>query len=221
MIKRLALFLLVILAVAYFGAEVLAGDYAEKRMAAYIVEREPLIKDPQVSMSRPLVLGLLMNSTIRRVEVTSDHPALGPLTAERVEATLSGTHIDRGASIAQQKVVVTSVDSIAVSVDVSDEQASRVLPSGFRFTFDSGGVTVAGRGLRVKGQISSAGKGVLKFKPNGSLPVTVSVPLLRYPRLPLVGCLPEVRTTQGTLKLTCKQTNPPIPSQTGPSRVEI
>jgi len=216
MIKRLALLLLVILAAAYFGAEVLAADYAEKRMAAYIVEREPLIKDPKVSMSRPVVLGLLMNSTIRKVKVASDRPNLGLLTAERVEATLSGTHIDRGASISQQKVVVTSIDSIEVSVDVSEEQASRVLPTGFRFTFDSTGVTLAGRGLRVKGQISSAGTGVLKFKANGSLPVTVSVPLLRYPRLPLVECLPEVRATQGILKLTCKQFNPPIPSQTGP-----
>ncbi|MGI8425886.1 MAG: LmeA family phospholipid-binding protein [Actinomycetota bacterium] len=211
MLKRLLLFSVALVLVAYIGAEMLAGAYAEERMAGYIEEREPLITDPQVSLSKPLVLDLLTDSTIRRATIASDRVPLGPVTADRVEAVLNGIRVDRGASLSQQKVVVSSIDSIEVSVAIRQEEVSKVLPRGFNFIFDAGGVTVAGPGFRVKGMISATGPGSLRFKTSGSLPVTVKVPPLKFLRLPLVGCIPQVQTSPGVLKLTCTETNPSFP----------
>jgi len=211
MIKRLFFFGLILIVIGYAVGELLAKQLVERKIAEFVVQRDPLVRNPKVLVSAPVLAGLLFGDSIRKIQVDAANLPLGSVTAGKATATFDGTHLDRGASLSAGKPVISSIDTLKMSLEISDTEASKILPTGFKFEFAQDEVTIKGAGIALKGRVTLVGPHALKFESQaGRLPFGVQIPLLKLQRLPFASCLDQISTVPGLLRAGCTQRNPPV-----------
>lgn len=210
MLKKIFLVVLILLGASYAGAEFAAASFAEKAIAESAAERDPLAREVTAQVSKPLLFNLLRSSVIDRIEVSTTHVQVGPVSADRATAVLYGVRLDVGASIAQREPVVESIDRLEMTLEISQGAASAVLPEGFRFEFHSGGrVVLAGNGIEVSGRLTLVPPATLRFEPDaGSVPPGIN-PEWTLEEIPFVTCLESLEISEGVARVSCSQEDPP------------
>lgn len=214
MLKALVV-IAVIAAAGYGAAEIVAQRYAEKQIAAFAAKRNPLTGDVTAQVSFPLLWDLWSTSTIRGVKLSTNTVPFGILSGEAwLEA--AGVHLDRPATVRSRKPVVTSVDRLEASVEISESQLSKLLPSRIKFDIRPGLVSVVGPGFEVDGRFALSG-GKLRFQPAGGrrLPPGVGVGAWSVPRVPFLSCAENLQTRRNALRVSCSVDHPRTPQFLG------
>lgn len=207
---RRLIWLLAILVVIYGAGEFAAKSYAEDKIEEQVKDKYSLAREVDASVSVPLIFGLITGSAIDRVEVAVDHFDAGEFLTDRVTAVLTRVHIDAGESIRRRELVVDSVERLDVTIEISDDEASKSLPQGLAFRFESGKVSLEGAAVSVDGKFEVAGNDV-RFVPEQTpaLPREFQAPVWKLGSLPLVTCLRDIEVLSGLVRITCSTDNPP------------
>lgn len=209
MLKKIFLVVVILLGASYAGAEVAAARFAEKAIAESAAERDPLARVVTAQVSKPLLFNLLRSSVIDRIEVSTTHVQVGPVSADRATAVLYGVRLDVGASIARREPVVQSIDRLEMMLEISQGAASAILPEGFRFEFHSGGrVVLAGNGIEVSGGLTLVPPATLRFEPDEPVPPGIN-PEWTLEEIPFVTCLESLEIDEGVARVSCSQEDPP------------
>lgn len=208
MARRVFYVFLVTLPLLYGGAEVAAKKLAEKSLAENVKSHDPVATETSASVSSPLLFGLFTKKTIDRVEVSANHVKLEQLLADDATVTLHGVHIDVAQSMKQSEPVISSIDRMDVTFSISQDEVSKLVPTGLRVQFAGQGVTnLVGPGFLVKGTLEVEG-GALAFRPLTPLPKGV-----RNLRIPLgetvASCIQNIEVQVGKAIITCSKDNPP------------
>lgn len=206
--RRLVVILIVLAAAGYGVAEVYAKGYAEERMVQMAEERDPLAQGSEASVSAPLIFGIVRNGTIARIEISNRHLDVGPFIADQVSAVLTGVHLDRAESFRTRSIKLESIDRIEMSVEVTQEEASKVLPEGFRFEFSEDRVSLIGGDLEVSGRFEISGHNEVTFTSDEPIPGARSI-TWRFGAIPFVTCISSVELEEGLLIVVCTEDNPP------------
>jgi hypothetical protein len=211
MIRRVAVLLVVAVPASYGAGEVAATKYTQSALAKKIKEEDPAAQDVKAKVSTPLVWGLITRNTVDRIEASATHVKIGDFFAGRVSATLHGVVVDRPASIKQRQIVLTSIDRLDATVEMSQEEVSKILPTGLHFRFqEDGEVEVAGPAGSIKGKLVIVPPSAIKFQPTTpSLLRGLAVPVWDMSNIPLVTCIHDIEVHAGSVKVTCTQNNPP------------
>lgn len=208
--RKLLLLLVILILGGYGAAEVWAKGLAEEKIEEAAEERDPLARGSDASVSFPLLWGVMTRGTINRVEISNRHVELGPFVSDEVRAEFTGVHIDRARSIAARRPEVISIDRAEISFTVSQEEASKVLPQGFRFDFGDNAVALIGPGIQIPGRIESSGDSGLRFIPEqDALPRGVGA-AWDFGDMPFVECAVEVSITPGLMRASCAVDDPPV-----------
>lgn len=211
MLRKLLFGFLILIVATYAGAEVFGKGYAERKTVENVEQRDPKARDVDATFSSPLVLGLIRKSTVERVEVDATHIDAGDFFTDRAIVVLTGIHVDLGRSIKERKVVVTKIDRLDLSLDITAEEASKTLPSGFAFDFGQDKVAVEGPGgVGVSGNFEVTSPGKVRFVPDSPLPHGFRAPSWDLTEVPMIDCLREIKVRAGKLRATCSVSNPPI-----------
>ncbi|MGH2705531.1 MAG: LmeA family phospholipid-binding protein [Actinomycetota bacterium] len=217
--KRLLILLVVLLVGGYGAAEVATKGYTERKIAATIEEKDPRTTNVDADVSIPLLVGLAANGSIRRVDVSVTDVTAAPLMVHRVVAVFHDVALDTGESLRRREPVVTSIRRLDVTAEISEENASKLLPPGFRVELGDGTLTLRGLGLAVEGTLTVSPPSSLVFEPaeGARLPLGIAVPVLRLQGVPYVTCVRHLEFRPGLLRLTCSIDNPPprFPPATG------
>ncbi|MGH9196090.1 MAG: hypothetical protein ACRD1T_10155, partial [Acidimicrobiia bacterium] len=147
MFRKLFFLLLVLLLGGYAAAEVYAKGYAEERIEEAAAEKDPLARGSDAEVSFPAIFQVATRSQIDRVVLVNRHVDVGPFLADEIGATLTGVHLDRARSVAERRPRITSIDRLETKITISQGEASKVLPEGFRFEFGDGNVRLIGPGI--------------------------------------------------------------------------
>lgn len=212
MLKKLLLLVLVVVLGGYAAAEVWAKGFAETKLEEAVAEKDPQAQQVEASVSVPLIFGLLTRGRVERVEVAATHVAAGSILADRASAVLHGVALDVGASVSRRKLVLRSIDLLDVVVEISQEEASKLLPAGYSFEFGPGSVALRGPGgIEIGGDAVVEPPAAVRFQPDPgvSLPRGVTVPAIELAGVSFVACVREVVFTPGVMQVTCSQENPP------------
>lgn len=213
--KKAILVLLVLVVVGYAAAEVFAKRFVEERIERAVAEREPQAREIRAEVSAPLLFGLLTSGAVSRIEVSASQvPVVRVFSTDRITAVLHGVELDRAASRERRRAVVRSIDRLEVTVEVAQEELSRVLPPGYRFELAPGAVTLQGpAGLSVRGRLAVQPPAGLRFEPLSVplLPAGVRVPLVELAEVLFVSCISSVELLPGLLRVTCSRDDPPVP----------
>lgn len=212
MMRRTLVVLVVLAGAGYGAAEVAAKNYAEKALAESAAAQDPIAEEAEAEVSAPLLWGLITRNTIDRIEISTRHVTVGPFIADRTVAVLTGVHLDRAASLREFEAVVSSIDRLDMTVEISAAEASKVLPEGFAFEFVGGGVVaIRGPGVSVRGRLVVAPPSAVRFEPEAGvrLPRGFSPPRWEFEDIPFVTCIREIEILPGRARVTCSQENPP------------
>lgn len=197
--------------VIYGAAEVLAKGYAQTKIEENVKERYPAAREVKSSVSAPVIFGLLTQSAISRVEIAVRHVEAGVLLTDRVSVTLYDVRIDLGESIRRREAVVDRIDRLDLTVEISDDQASKTLPEAFAFEFSPEGVVITAPGIRIRGRLQIASESQLVFVPEEPqrLPPSFRPPVWELKGIPLFACLEKVEVRPGRVRVTCSIEDPP------------
>lgn len=209
--RRFLVGLLIILVVLYGAGELYAKKYAEGKVEEQVRERYPAAREVDATVSAPIVFGLIAGSKVGRVEVAVGHVDAGEFFTDRVTALLTGVHVDMGESVSKRKLVVDSVERLDLTIEISEEEASKTLPTGFAFDFQDGTVLVTGpRGISIEGKFEVRQHEV-NFVPDrlALLPRAFQPPTWGLKALPMASCLREIQVLPARVKITCSINNPP------------
>lgn len=199
-----------LLVAGYGAAEVFAKSYAERSLAENAASHDPIAETATAKVSAPLIWGLLTKSTIARIEISTEHVQLGPIVGDRTTAVLTDVHIDRKASIRESEPIVDKIGRIDMSVEISSQEVSKLLPEGFSLESSPGKVTLKGpRGISLAGKLVVRGPDTIAFEPDAPLPRGLQPPSFQLGDIPFVSCLQQVEMMAGKVKVTCSQDNPP------------
>lgn len=199
-----------LLVAGYGAAEVFAKSYAERSLAENAASHDPIAETAEAKVSAPLIWGLLTKSTISRIEISTKHVQLGPIIGDKTTAVLTDVHIDRKASIRESEPIVDKIGRIDMSVEITQEEASKLLPEGFSFESSPGKLTLKGpRGISVEGKLVVKGTDTIAFEPDAPLPRAIRAPSFQLGDIPFVSCLQQIEAMAGRIKVTCSQNNPP------------
>jgi hypothetical protein len=208
LIKKLFFAFLLLVLAGYGAAEVGAKRFAEARIEKTVAERHPQARDVDAEVSAPLIFDLARGESVRRVEVSAGHLGLGDLLADRAIAEATRVQVDLGASVRERKLVIDSIDRLDLSLEISQEELSKLAPPGFSFELGSGVVTVRGPVGSVQGRLEVASPSELRFRPQAPLPGLPAI-AVTFDLAPLVDCLQGVEVVPGILRVTCSKDDPP------------
>jgi hypothetical protein len=205
LVIRLVVLVLVVLAIA----EVAAHFLVRSEIASAVTKRDPTARDVSASVPIPLLPSLFTTHTLSKVTVSGRQVNLGSLTADRVTAVATGVHINVPESLATRQADVTHIDRIDLAVNITQAEASALLPPGFKFVFGQGTVTVQGLATSVTGRFRLEPPAKVVFSVVGSsIPGLSLLPAISFPTQPLASCLQSVTLVPGNLTVTCAETNP-------------
>jgi len=209
--KGLVVALVLVLAL-YVGAEVAAKSFAEKTLAKNAAFNDPVANEADAEVSSPLLWDLFTKNIIKRIEVSTTNVDIGPFIADRAEAILTGVHINREASFRESEPIVSKIDLLQMSLTLSQEEVSKILPQGFSFRFQSGTASFKGPGgFSLKGSFEVRGANGVAFVPRTKLPGGFSAPAFELGDIPFVSCIRDIRLEAGKATITCSHRNaPPI-----------
>lgn len=195
---------------AYVGGEFAAKRYAESSLAMKVVEEDPVARQVKVRVSAPLLFRLMTNRAVDHIFLSASHVDVGPFLADKVGARIDKIKLDVGRLLRHSEAVITSIDRVDSYVEVSQAQASKVLPPGFRFEFTRSGVVVKGAGVVVKGRfkIVPPAEVVFELDPGATLPAGMAAPSWTFERIPFVTCLETLAFEPGLLRITCSNRDP-------------
>lgn len=210
MFRRALLVFAGLLVLGYGAAEVFAKSYAERSLAENAAAHDPIAQTAEAKVSSPLIWGLIRRSTIDRIEISTQHVQLGPIIGDKTTAVLTGVHLDRKASIRESEPVVDRIGRIDMSLEVRQEEMSKLLPPGFSFEVAPGTVVLKGpQGIEVAGSLKVQQPDTIVFEPVSPLPRGVRPPSFKLGDIPFVSCLQQIEAMAGRVKVTCSQQNPP------------
>ena len=203
------LFILILLTVLYAGSEFGAKTYVEARMEDEVRASAPNARNVGATVSLPLVYAVLAEKPINTVEVVVRGADVGPFVADRISGTLQNVTVDRAELIQNQEVRVTSIGSFDGTIELTEGEVSKVLPSGFSFHFEQNAVTLeAPAGIRIRGRIQGSRDG-FKFSPGEDLPAPLRLTLFRFQNVPFASCVDTVEILPGRAIVSCHVDRPP------------
>jgi len=206
-LKRLIVLFLIVAGGGYAFAEVKARGFTEEKIEAEASAVAPAA-NPQATVSFPLVWTLITKSEVQTVEVILTGYDLGPFLADRVFAFFNGIHVEKVATLRERELVLSSIDSLDLIVEVSAAEVSRALTGGLSFEFAADSALLKGPGLEIAGTLRSESAGRIFFEPSTALPKGVAVPDFEV-SMPFVDCLQRVVVKPGLLEIACHINNPP------------
>ncbi|MGH2767929.1 MAG: LmeA family phospholipid-binding protein [Actinomycetota bacterium] len=210
MFRRVLLVFVVLMAVAYAAAEVGAKRWVEAKIARYAREQDPLAADVEAEVSAPLLFGVISRSAVDRVVVSARSVAVGTLVADRAQAELSGVHLRALESVRRGAPVVDSIDHLEASVEMTDQELSKLLPPGFRFEFEDGVPILQGPAVELRLRLRRDGTRIrLEVDPGVPLPAGLSLPVLELAEVPFLACIEEVSFRPGRMLVLCRMDHPP------------
>lgn len=207
-LKRLVILLLVLAGGAYAFAEVKAKGYAEDHIEAEVRAAAPA-SNSQATVSFPFVWDLITKGEVQKVEVTLTGYNLGPFLADRVVAAFNNIHLDKAATLRERELVISSIESLDITVGVSATEVSRTLPEGLSFEFATDSVVLHGPGFEVAGTWKTAASGRVVFETATPLPRGVAVSGFDL-GMPFVDCAKRIFIKPGLLEIICRVDNPPV-----------
>lgn len=203
-LKRLVILFLILAGGGYAFAEVKAKGYAEEQIEADARAAAPA-SNPQAAVSFPLVWDLITKSEVQKVEVTLTGYNLGPFLADRVVGGFNNIHVDKAATLRERELVISSIESLDITMGVSATEVSRALPPGLSFEFAADTAVLKGPGFEVAGTLKTAASGRVVFE---ALPRGVAVPDFGL-GMPFADCVPQIVIKPGLLEISCRIDNPP------------
>lgn len=209
MFKKLLLVLVILLVGGYAVAEVAAKSFAERSLAENAASKDPVATEVEAEVSSPLLWQLFTTSTIKRIQISTRHIAIGPFTADRVTAVLTNVHLDRAASIRESEPIVDSIGRLDMIVELGDDEVSKALPEGTTFEFVKDSVILKAGSLSVEGKLEVTEPDTIRFVPDSPLPGGVRPPSWKLEDIPFVSCIRNIEIHPGFVRVTCSQQDPP------------
>ncbi len=207
-LKRLVILFLILAGGGYAFAEVKAKGYAEEHIEAEARTAAPA-SNSQATVSFPFVWDLITKSGVQKVEVTLTEYNLGPFLADRVVAAFNNIHVDKAATLRERELVISSIESLDITVGVSASQVSRTLPEGLSFEFAADSVVLHGPGFEVAGNLKTVASGRVVFETATPLPRGVAVSGFDL-GMPFVDCAQRIVILPSLLTIICRVDNPPV-----------
>lgn len=211
MLRRLLLWPLIALIALYGIGEITAKPYAESKIESNVRARYQAAKDVEAHISTPALFDLITRSSIARIEIIIRHVEAGGVVADRISAVLTDVDLKLRESIRRGRMVVEAIDRVDVSVEILDDEFSKILPPGFTMQFGTGGATISGPAGTISGRLEVVSGSQLRFVPqdSGALPVAARSPVLGLRDLPMVTCLEAVTVLPGRARVRCSIEDPP------------
>ena len=205
------LILVAIVGIGGYGfAEASAKRYAEKAIVEKVKQADPAANEVEAHVSSPLLWGVLSRSTIDKITVSTDHLKLGQYTADKTTGVLHGVHLDKTQSLKQKKPVIESIDQADVTVEISDIEVSKALPSGLSFRFVESAAILQGPGFSIEGTLEVEPNNRVRFRPKSALPRGIVPPAVRFGDIAFLNCIEAIELHKGGAKITCSKKNPPV-----------
>jgi LmeA-like phospholipid-binding len=181
----------------------------QSEVAAAVARRDPSARDISVSLPVPILPTLLVKSSLSRVTVSARQVNLSSLTADKVVAVATRVHVNLPSSLANKRAQVTHIDRIHLTIRVTQEEASALLPPGYKFVFGKGTVTLQGLVTSVTGRFRLEPPARIVFTVVGSsVPGATLLPAISFRVPPLAQCVQSVVLNPGVMAVTCTETNP-------------
>jgi hypothetical protein len=208
MIRSLIRWVVLVLAVVIVP-ETGAHFLLQSEIAAAVAKRDPSARDISASVPVPMLPTLLTRSTLSKVTVSARQVNLSPLTADRVVGVATGVHVNLPSSLANKRAQVTHIDRLHLTLTFTQEEASAVLPPGYRFVFGKDTVTLQGLVTSITGRFRLEPPARIVFTIVGSsVPGLTLLPAISFRVPPLANCVQSVILNPGTLTVTCTETHP-------------
>ncbi len=199
----------VVLLVLAIVPEAVAHFAFESAITAAVARRDPGAQHVSASVPIPMLPALLTKSTISKVVVSARHVDLRTLTADEVTATATGVRVNLPSSLVNKRAQITHVDRIRLTLRFTEQEASAILPAGYRFVFGKDTVTLQGLTTSITGRFRLEPPARIVFNVVGSsVPGLTRLPAISFPVPPLAGCVQSVALTPNNLTVTCLETNP-------------
>jgi len=126
-----------------------------------------------------------------------------------VTATATGVHVNLPSSLANKRAQVTHIDRIHLVLSFTQQEASVILPAGYKFVFGKDTVTLQGLATSITGSFQLEPPAKIVFSVIGSaVPGLTRLPAISFPVPPLAGCVQSVTLTPNNLTVTCLETHP-------------
>lgn len=209
LVRKLLFGSVLVLPVLFVGAEVAAKHYAERSLAENAQAHDPAATSTSATVSAPVLFGLLTRQTVDKISISADHVAVENFLLDRTTAVLHGVHFDLKESIRQSEPQIRSIDRLDATTELSQEQASKLLPAGLRFVFSPGQAEIVGGPFSITGSLEAAGTGIV-FKPSVPLPKQIRIPVISLGNT-LGECLNNMTivTETGHVTISCSENDPP------------
>jgi hypothetical protein len=196
---------LVLLIVPETGAHFLL----QSEIAAAVAKQDPGARDISASVPVPMLPTLLTKSRLSKVTVSARQVNLSSLTADRVVAVATGVHLNLPSSLVNKRAQITHIDRIHLTLTFTQEEASALLPPGYKFVFGKDTVTLKGLVTSVTGRFRLEPPARVVFTVVGSsVPGLTLLPSMSFRVPPLANCVQSVVLNPGTMTVTCTETNP-------------
>jgi LmeA-like phospholipid-binding len=210
MIRSLVQVVVVVL-VLTIVPEVAAHFFFQSQVAAAVAKDDPNAQDVSASLPIPMLPTLLTRSSLSRVTVSAHQVNLSSLTAAKVVAVARGVHVNLPYSLVNKRVQITHVDRIDLTLTITQDEASALLPAGYRFVFGKDTVTLQGTTTSITGRFRLEPPSRIVFSVVGSsVPVLTLLPAISFRVRPLANCVQSATLTPGNLTVTCEETNPSV-----------
>ena len=189
---------LVVLGVLLVGADFAAKAWAESKLESRARQeaRGAASVDAQIS-SFPFLGRLLVDGSVRRVNVHLEEVASQAVTLSDVDIDLRGVRLDRD-GLFSGSVKLTGIDHGTIAVALDDEALGRVLKVPLSVGGGEVSIQVAGRKVPVRPAVG--GNGSLVLRAQGVPGFTVPIARSR-----LVTCAAVTATVEGDqVRLSCE-----------------
>ncbi len=207
------------IAVIVAVAAVLLGEVAyrfllQTEFVAAVAAQDPKALDISAAVRFPLTPGLVLHHAAT-VNLSAHRLGLGSITAGVVTARATGVHLKILQSLASRRADVTSVDRVDFSVtsvdrvdfsaDISQDEASRTLPSGYSYVFQADKVILKGPGTtNLVGRLELRAPAQVIF----IVPGLQTPPAIALSGYPFADCVQSVTVTAGRATITCTKERP-------------
>jgi len=208
MIRKLISLGIVVLVLAIVP-EALAHFGSEYAIRAAVAQRDPGAQHISASVPIPMLPTLLTKSAFSKVTVSARHVDLRTLTADWVTATATGVRVNLPSSLVNKRAQITHIDRIRLALSFTQQEASAILPAGYKFVFGKDTVTLQGLATSITGRFRLEPPARIVFNVVGSsVPGLARLPAISFPVPPLAGCVQSVTLAPDNLTVTCLETNP-------------
>lgn len=162
---------------------------------------DPRAQDVSAGVGFPVTPGLVLHRTVA-VDLSAVNVDLGSVVAGTVTVHATGVHLRILPSFTGRRADVTAVTRATFSAAISQEQASRTLPAGYRYVFEAGdAVLLKGPGSTLTGRLEVRAPAQVIF----ILPGLQTPPVMAFGGYPFSTCVQSVAVRAGTATITCTE----------------